>query len=571
MNLDYATVFSLAPYINENLITIIGICLLIGAMAKSSQVGLHVWLPMAMPLLSQMITVLYERHYSSFIGSIELIGTFGIIGLMSISRRINSLSCYLRTSYAFFVITLPFFYFLYIFITRRAKKIALPSPNYHTTTVIKRINHTHNKSLIESPSLTRQYSTLIRTTKTIDRADFFEWFRGFTDGEGCFHIGKNKGYAFRFFFQIKLHIDDRKVLEFIQEYLGIGGVNLSKNEATFVVSSKKEVKLIIDIFSQYSLNTTKYLNFLDFKKAFELYTNPNSLSRSDLNKEINLIKCGMNSKRFDLEMPKSHQIRITRYWLLGFVEGDGSFTLVKINKYSLRFDISQSSKDLSLMVEIKNYLNRLPGELDSSKDYGDVVSLAINKTPERLPYDMLNITIKGSLYITNVLIPFFDSMVWLTKKELDYQDWKVVLKLRQLGLHYTSAGLKVIEQIFSQINNNRLSTAPLNLINEGKKSSVVDKILIQKDIDRLLTGPSNLEIREGDRVWIKSLNKFYSGGKIRLELIDEKGLMLYSFDSVSSCSDFLGVSRKTVMKKLVENKAVLLDNKVMYIKKVLED
>ena len=47
-NVDYATVFSLAPYISENIITIIGICLLIGAMAKSSQVGLHVWLPMAM-------------------------------------------------------------------------------------------------------------------------------------------------------------------------------------------------------------------------------------------------------------------------------------------------------------------------------------------------------------------------------------------------------------------------------------------------------------------------------------------------------------------------------------------
>nr|YP_626451.1 NADH dehydrogenase subunit 5 [Metarhizium anisopliae]AAW58821.1 NADH dehydrogenase subunit 5 [Metarhizium anisopliae] len=47
-NLDYSTVFSIAPYINENIITIIGICLLIGAMAKSSQVGLHIWLPMAM-------------------------------------------------------------------------------------------------------------------------------------------------------------------------------------------------------------------------------------------------------------------------------------------------------------------------------------------------------------------------------------------------------------------------------------------------------------------------------------------------------------------------------------------
>jgi NADH-ubiquinone oxidoreductase chain 5 len=47
-SLDYNIIFSLVPYINENVIIIIGICLLIGAMAKSSQVGLHVWLPMAM-------------------------------------------------------------------------------------------------------------------------------------------------------------------------------------------------------------------------------------------------------------------------------------------------------------------------------------------------------------------------------------------------------------------------------------------------------------------------------------------------------------------------------------------
>ena len=47
-NLNYYTVFSLSPYYNENIIIIVGICLLIGAMAKSSQVGLHVWLPMAM-------------------------------------------------------------------------------------------------------------------------------------------------------------------------------------------------------------------------------------------------------------------------------------------------------------------------------------------------------------------------------------------------------------------------------------------------------------------------------------------------------------------------------------------
>jgi len=47
-NLDYYTIFSISPYINENIILLIGLCLLIGAMAKSSQIGLHVWLPMAM-------------------------------------------------------------------------------------------------------------------------------------------------------------------------------------------------------------------------------------------------------------------------------------------------------------------------------------------------------------------------------------------------------------------------------------------------------------------------------------------------------------------------------------------
>ena len=47
-NVDYSTVFSITPIISENIITVVGLCLLIGAMAKSSQIGLHVWLPMAM-------------------------------------------------------------------------------------------------------------------------------------------------------------------------------------------------------------------------------------------------------------------------------------------------------------------------------------------------------------------------------------------------------------------------------------------------------------------------------------------------------------------------------------------
>jgi NADH-ubiquinone oxidoreductase chain 5 len=47
-NLDYSTVFSTSPYINEISITIVCLLLFIGATAKSAQVPLHVWLPGSM-------------------------------------------------------------------------------------------------------------------------------------------------------------------------------------------------------------------------------------------------------------------------------------------------------------------------------------------------------------------------------------------------------------------------------------------------------------------------------------------------------------------------------------------
>jgi formate hydrogenlyase subunit 3/multisubunit Na+/H+ antiporter MnhD subunit len=55
-SLDYATIFNIAPFMNETAITIIALLILSGAMAKSSQIPLHSWLPGSMEGYSLQLT-----------------------------------------------------------------------------------------------------------------------------------------------------------------------------------------------------------------------------------------------------------------------------------------------------------------------------------------------------------------------------------------------------------------------------------------------------------------------------------------------------------------------------------
>lgn len=259
----------------------------------------------------------------------------------------------------------------------------------------------------------------------------------------------------------------------------------------------------------------------------------------------------MNNKRSDFVLSMSEsskRIRITPYWLLGFVEGEGSFYITKNKNYRVCFSLGQSSKDLTLIKEIKNFFKKLPGEFKGIHDYDNVVNFTLGKKSEH-QHDSLILLIQSKHYITNVLIPLFDSMIWISKKELDYKDWKSVLNLKQLGQHYSKKGVKVLDQILSQMNNKRLSS--------NKHDVVVDRKLLQIEIDKLLSAPSNFEIKENGRIFIKSLNRYHSEGiSIKVQLEGENGLVLNTFDCMTSCAKFLGISSSTVYRKLQNNKAV---------------
>lgn len=97
--------------------------------------------------------------------------------------------------------------------------------------------------------------------------DFIEWFRGFTDAEGCFLVA-NTGNTFAFRFLIKLHVDDVNSLNFIRNSLGgVGNVTTEGSVAYYKVTSQKEIKLILEIFDKYPLNSSKHLDFIAFRRA----------------------------------------------------------------------------------------------------------------------------------------------------------------------------------------------------------------------------------------------------------------------------------------------------------------
>ena len=144
---------------------------------------------------------------------------------------------------------------------------------------VRKYSMSLKKEFVIEPSL--QYVNLVTRSNQADKVqeltlntkknsltlDFIEWFRGFTDAEGCFHIYKRRGNYFEFRFSIGLHIDDKAALDYIYDNLQIGKVklNIKENVVTYNVIANDEIAILIEIFSKFNLNSNKHLNFLTFR------------------------------------------------------------------------------------------------------------------------------------------------------------------------------------------------------------------------------------------------------------------------------------------------------------------
>lgn len=180
---------------------------------------------------------------------------------------------------------------------------------------------------------------------------------GFTDGEGNFNIKltglENTFKNVQFTFQIGLHIDDIETLQYIKDNLKCGHISKSGNRVNYFVNDINSlINVIIPVFTNFSLNSSKFHHFMLFKKAVLSTKNKFHLSNQGKLDILKLKKEMQNmSGRWVPDSIKS--IKITKYWLAGFIDAEGTFST---SRYVPRFKLENHVKELELYNKIKEFL-----------------------------------------------------------------------------------------------------------------------------------------------------------------------------------------------------------------------
>ena len=251
-------------------------------------------------------------------------------------------------------------------------------------------------------NLMYDHSKFINRSKLYEnKEEFYHWLVGFTEGDGSFSIchqkkickeGEGVGkYRWSLFYKIGQSSYNLRALYFIKKELGHGTIQVESktNMADYRLRNLDTInEIIFPIFDKYPLLTNKNFDYLKFKKAYKIMTD---LSISNEKKDALLLtlKCQKKPKNYispvwekvnyvvnDTNTAKSI---MSKYWLVGFTEAEGSFYIVKKDSTRLvhGFEITQK---LDILV-LESIARILGISVIKKKTYNTVVttnSRAIN-------------------------------------------------------------------------------------------------------------------------------------------------------------------------------------------------
>ncbi len=210
--------------------------------------------------------------------------------------------------------------------------------------------------------------------KYSNQASFDQWLVGFTDGDGNFHISQQKvGDATKWGLSYKLTQSayNLRILNYIKKELGVGSITKDGRKAQYFIRDRKLLEtVLIPIFDKYPLLTTKYFDYVKFKKAL-LILNNGSLTKHEKDLELLAIKFlkadkdylspAWNNANLPLTNVDSINKVMTKNWLVGFIEAEGSFYLTNndSNRIVHGFGLTQKLdkvvlEGIAIMLHIKN-------------------------------------------------------------------------------------------------------------------------------------------------------------------------------------------------------------------------
>jgi len=187
---------------------------------------------------------------------------------------------------------------------------------------------------------------------------FKEWFVGYTDGDGCFNIYLNeKSEKITLTFKISQKGNNEQVLHYMKKELGVGKVRKDKlGMAHYLIRDQKGIEeKVIPLFEEYQLRTEKRYSYEKYLESYKVWKDTESSQREKILKIKNIIESTEKVER------KKNPKEMTKSWIIGFTEAEGSFYLTSKDKERIEhgFGITQK-KDREVLQEIKEKLEIKP-------------------------------------------------------------------------------------------------------------------------------------------------------------------------------------------------------------------
>jgi len=241
----------------------------------------------------------------------------------------------------------------------------------------------------------------------------------------------------------------------------------------YQLSSYKDIeRVLIPFLEEYPLLTSKYLNYLDFKKAIEMLKNGEHLTREGIEK-LKEMASKMNTNRsfkdkWQFTQEHCSKVVLTPEWIQGFTDAEDCFYFymgrqkIKGKESSTwllqaSLEIAQNTHDVAVLEMIKRFFNC---GIIKPKRQDDFLETA-QSTRSVSRYVISNLT-----DVMKTVIPFFDEYLLLTNKSLDFVDWKRLIEMKNSKQHYTEEGIERMRLIKSNMNRGR-GLSPSNLSSKG--------------------------------------------------------------------------------------------------------